>query len=597
METIKIIQFIIFQKIFSAGARRRPGPARIAGRRARGLLAAAAWLLAAPGAYAGDTLRVAAPFYHIDHRLRLILINQDVNQLHAGPAALKSQLVLDQAYAVEQPTQTLDAAQPCRVWAHGSAYTVYFTRLPVVHIDARRPIVDAPNVYARFSLSEASGATTEANVGIELRGGFSQSVPKKSYELSFWADTAGAATRDVRLLGLRTDNKWNLQALYNEPLRTNSRVANELWLAMQQAYYQGQEPTAKDGIGQAYAEVFVNGAYRGVYALSERVDRKQLQLKKYANGAIKGELYKGADWGPATTFVGALPAFDNARLLWGGFEYKAPEEATDWTNLAGFVRFVQTSPDAEFYAQYRQRFRLDNAVDYFLFLNLTRATDNTGKNVYIAKYKAGEPYFYVPWDLDGTFGNDWRGEHDATTTGLLTNGFYQRLLGDSAAGGFRDALRSRWATLRGGLVAENALLNRFRAHGAYLAQNNVLARERLAWPQFAAATAAEDAYTATWLRARLQYLDGAFGYVPPAGAPAPAARVALGPNPAHDRLAVPALPGAAELCLFDLQGRAVLRAALDGTAAAVAVGHLPRGLYVAFVRGPGLVSTQKIVLN
>ena len=47
-----------------------------------------------------------------------------------------------------------------------------------------------------------------------------------------------------------------------------------------------------------YAEVFINNNYRGVYCVTELIDRKQLQLKKFelnnGNFRIRGELYKTA---------------------------------------------------------------------------------------------------------------------------------------------------------------------------------------------------------------------------------------------------------------------------------------------------------------
>mgnify|MGYP005742584177 CR=1 FL=1 len=63
-----------------------------------------------------------------------------------------------------------------------------------------------------------------------------------------------------------------------------------------------------------------------------------------------------------------------------------------------------------------------------MFLNLIRATDNTGKNIYLAKYKQGEPYFYIPWDLDGCFGTIWNGTNSNITDDILKNGFISRVI-------------------------------------------------------------------------------------------------------------------------------------------------------------------------
>ncbi|MFD1873668.1 CotH kinase family protein [Hymenobacter bucti] len=444
-------------------------------------------------------------------------------------------------------------------------------------------------------MSETNGATITANLGIEVRGGNSQNYPKKSYELSFWADTLGASNRDVKLLGMRNDNKWNLQALYNEPLRANSKVANELWQEMSQLYYKDKEPDAKNGIAMSYVELFVNKEYKGIYSLTERIDKKQLKLKKYTT-SIKGELYKGSDWGGAVTFT-ALPPIDNTSLIWGGFEYKHPEEYTDWTNLYDFVSFVETSSDAEFLKQYPSKFNLKNAVDYYIFMNVLRATDNYGKNLYIAKYNAGEPYFYVPWDLDGVFGNDWMGRNDNTTDDIVTNGFYKRLNQDCSAAGFRGVLARRWAELRTTLLTPDHIMAKFVANNAYLQANSAYQREQAVWPSFSYDNT-QLTYVSNWLTKRLAYLDGAFSQrctvlsaTPGKAGPA----VRLYPNPATNYLVIEANAATYDVCIQDVSGRVALKTTAHTSVSRLDISQLPKGLYLVLVKGENFVMTEKLV--
>jgi len=557
-------------------------------------LSASGLRAAAQNLPAANTVAVAAGFFHVDAKKHLVLLSQPIE--NAGPAI--TDLTLDGRYTLAQPAAGLAVGTDYQAQHDGKIYTVAVTQLPVVHLSTRHTIVDAPNVYATFSLTESTGAVTKANLGIEIRGAWSQTYPKKSYELNMWADTTGATSRDVQLLGMRTDDKWNLLALYNEPLRVNNKVSHELWHEMNQLYYQAKETDAKNGVDMAFVEVFLNDEYQGVYALSEKVDRKLLKLKKY-NAGIKGELYKGTVRDSASMYLGA-PAFNNRSLTWSGFEYKHPDELTDWTNLHDFVRFVATSAAVDFQSQYQKRFRLDNAVDYFIFLNLLRASDNWAKNLYVARYNTNEPYFFVPWDLDGVFGTDWQGLNDNTTNDLLTNGLYQRMYQDNSPAGFRSALAQRWASLRTTVITEDHILGKFRAQRDYLLRNNVYKREQLAWPAFAY-DEARLAYLTTWLHARLAYLDATFGLGSTALAAAPAvapARPALYPNPAHDYLAVelPAGAGQGQVSIRDLSGHLILQAPLSGSTR-LPVGHLARGLYAVVVESQTTVQTTKLVLN
>jgi spore coat protein H len=563
------------------------------------LLPVVVFLVSNVAALANDTIRVRPNLYHIDHKKNIVIINQAASELVSGVGEVKNHLVLNESYEFLSPVYSINESASYKVKCKDSIYTAYFTSLPIIHINTRSQIVDAPSVYASFSMSENNRAFTQSAVGIELRGASSQSLPKKSYELSFWNDTLGTTSRDVRLLNMRNDNKWNLQAIYNEPLRMQSKVSNELWQEIHQIYYKNIEPDAKNGIAMTYVEVFINDEYKGIYALSERIDRKQLKLKKYDNQTIKGELYKGSSWG-ASTFT-SLPPFDNSSSDWGGFEYKHPEEEIDWSNLYDFVNFVENSSDQEFNNNYKAKFKLSNAVDYYIFLNLLRASDNTGKNLYIAKYKAGEPYYYVPWDLDGVFGMNWQGNQDNVTNGLLSNGFYDRLNQDCSATGFRAAVVKRWAELRTSIITQNSIMSKFTSNTAYLISNNAFEREHIAWKDFTY-DASQLTYVNSWLTNRLAYLDVVFSQgcialsnvstTVPAGL-----ELKMYPNPASGYLMVENNFSAHELYVQDISGKVIMQCILNGKANKIDISALPKGLYITTVKNEKISKKDKLVIN
>ena len=58
-------------------------------------------------------------------------------------------------------------------------YTLYFTELPIIVIQPTSNIPDEPKVLANFVYSDDEQVLI-SNIGIELRGGFSQTFPKKN---------------------------------------------------------------------------------------------------------------------------------------------------------------------------------------------------------------------------------------------------------------------------------------------------------------------------------------------------------------------------------------------------------------------------------
>ncbi len=284
-----------------------------------------------------------------------------------------------------------------------------------------------------IKIFEPGKPLVEYLMGIEVRGGFSQTFPKQSFSVELWEDAQGDEKVSESVLGLRIDDDWILDGLWNEPVRVRDVISHALWLEIVRHPYGQAEPKSKLGIDTVFSELFLNGHYRGIYFLSEKIDRKQLGLKRLEGSMLKGELYKGTSWGDGVTFDG-LENFSNSRDKWSGYEAKYPDEIgeLDWTNLHRFVDFTIRSNRNTFNESILEKVDLENMVDYFIFLNIVYATDNRGKNIYTARYDSNSPYFFVPWDLDGTFGNDWRGERTNVSDRILSNGLYSRLLENDA---------------------------------------------------------------------------------------------------------------------------------------------------------------------
>jgi hypothetical protein len=389
---------------------------------------------------------------------------------------------------------------------------LFFSHLALININTTETIQDEPKVLANFLLTD----TTDADVivsycGIEYRGGVSKSYPKKSYDIELWKDEEGNNSNKLPLLNMRNDDDWILIGMFNEPLRIRSAINHKLWRDIHAPYYIKQEEDAMAGIRTKYIELAINNEYMGIYSLCEQVDKKQLQLKKY-NTTIRGELYKGIGWG-ASTFT-SLTSFDNDERLWSGFEFKYPkeDEDTDWSNLYNLVDFVINSTQTNFENDIENFFVLDNAIDYFIFLNFLRATDNTGKNIYIAKYKENEPYFYIPWDLDGTYGIIWNGEQENTYDDIFSNGLYDRLL-NSDNNIFNSNASNRWFELRNTNVIDyDVLTNKISQSYNLLSSNGNYEREIIKWGKESIDTLNLN-YTYEWIENRLNFLDSYFGSV------------------------------------------------------------------------------------
>jgi len=460
----------------------------------------------------GEDLEIAVHDGHWikDNSLLLLVCNNNIDIYNdlSGVDLLTIQLD-EETYEFTEIPQNLEIGQSYQVISDGITYKLYFSDLPLINITTDEVIVNEPKVLAVFNLGDTTSDTDVivSYCGIEIRGASSQTYPKKSYDFELWEDELGLATNKLTLLEMREDDDWLLISMYNEPLRIRNMMNNNLWRELHSPYYLHLEPEAKSGISTKYVEISINNEYLGVYLIGEQVDKKQLKLEEYDEPNIMGELYKGISWG-ASTFT-YLPSFDNSIRIWSGFEFRYPkeDEITDWQNLYDFVDFVMNSEDDYFNENLENRLVLNNFADYFIFLNLLRATDNFGKNIYLAKYTENEPYFYVPWDLDGTFGIIFDGSREDIYDDILENGLFSRLLEINDA--FKEFTYFRWQELRNDILNENNLCSNATILYNSLLSNAIYEREILKWGEEVIDFTNLD-YTFEWLENRLDFLDNYF---------------------------------------------------------------------------------------
>ncbi len=551
--------------------------------------------------YATSEVIIPADKYNIDHVKKIILVNEDVDLINSTYPGSKEKIRLDRDYSFITPLNNIEIGKEYLVKpvSYNIDYKLYFTQLPVINIKTSNRITEDPLVLANFKMVESNGKTVTSNIGIKYRGVSTLAFPKKSMRIEFWTDDAGKITRDVSLLGMRSDDDWNLQAMYNEPMRLRSKTSNELWMKIYTPYYQLLEPDAVNGVHMEYAELFLNGQYRGVYCVSERLDRKQLKLKKY-NGNIRGELYQCKHWDDNVLFEG-LSDYDNNNIIWGGFEYKHPEELINWNNLYEFVRFVVSSDNTKFQQEYKERFDLKNAVDYYIFLNLLRAPDNRAKNTYIGRYNVNEPYFYIPWDLDGVFGTVWDGSRVNVYNDLLSNGFYDRANKDHSENGFVCQSERRWQELRKNVITHPNIINMFQENYKYLENNGIYEREKMAWSEFDKNTEDHFTYLSAWLQNRLKYLDGIFNYDPDnpiSKNTITSEKVKIYPVLVTDYFCVELNSDkSANICIFDIQGNMIRKEKITSSDNQISVSNLNNGMYIVRVFNEETNEIKKIIVR
>lgn len=441
--------------------------------------------------------------YGIDKAKQLIVLNTGEDE---SIIANITTLQLDKSYELVTPADSLSNKQTFQVKQGNETFTVYITKSPVIHITLPdTALTKIEKNAATFRYFDADTVFT-SYIGMKLRGNLSLTYPKKSFSIEFYQDAVQKGKKEVDFKKLRKEDDWILDGLYNEPLLLRANTGQKLWKDIHIPAYIEQEKKARSTVDGFYVDLFVNDEYRGVYFLSEKVNRSLLKLKKIKDGVVRGELFKAGRYLPGTSFKGA-PEFKNSLPTWAGFEMEYPYEdyTSHWDNLYRSVSFVANSTPAEFAAGIHQHFDVSNLIDYYLFINLLRGTDNLGKNYYIARYNQETPYFIVPWDMDGTLGTIIDGRRIPTTNDLLSNHLFDRLRNENP-NNVRAKMANRWKELRASEFSNEALQHRIRSQYMKLLEHKMYERDDAVWKVDHHEEHLN--YMLDWLEKRLEYLDG-----------------------------------------------------------------------------------------
>lgn len=386
--------------------------------------------------------------------------------------------------------------------------------------------------YAQGSMSLYSPEATEPTISLikaKWRGGTTNTADKHKRNYKIKPLNFKGKGQDISLLGMREDNNWILDAGQIDLFRLRNRIATEIWNDFAtKPYYVSKEPKAKSGVTGKVVEVILNNEYRGIYSLTEAMDRKELKLKKYddKNQEFHGQLWKVSSWDKAT-FWDIDKDYDNTQETWHAFETKYPDiddvNPTDYSPLYEAIDFVANSNDEAFKKEVGDYFDIPVLIDYQLFLETLKPVDNNGKNMYWGIYDVAKSkkLTLAIWDLDASVGQDWHCSTPLHPDYILPNtdlgvkdGFnlYHRL-SSLNVDNYNEKVANRYQELRKTYFSEENLISRYQGYYDMLVKSGAASREECKWSKdsdiggYPLNFKSEIEYIKNWIINRLNYLD------------------------------------------------------------------------------------------
>lgn len=336
--------------------------------------------------------------------------------------------------------------------------------LPVLNLktDGSAPILSKTDyLKGSFSLVETGAAAVEGTLEVRGRGNSTWGWVKKPYRLKLTTSTA--------LLGMPKGKNWVLLANYAD----KTLVRNDTTFMFSRRLGMEYTPRAH------YVELNVNGAYQGVYQLSEhiRVDKDRVNIDEMkvtdtdADKITGGYLMEvdfrlnknyciGNTWDPVcVNGVNTQRDIDFCIDSENGMQPAClanPETLHDaaWSAQRDYIVKYYRDMEAALFGSnfadpatgYAAYIDVDSVVNYYLVNEVLKNVDGAEASFFLYKKRGGKLFFGPVWDFDLALGNAGYNQANIASGWYIRNyPWFKRMFEDPA---FAAKVKARWKALK-----------------------------------------------------------------------------------------------------------------------------------------------------
>lgn len=391
---------------------------------------------------------------------------------------------------------------------------ILFTGLPAVMISHDDGAITGKEIHSgKITVIDPDRREyIESACQFHVRGNTSVLFDKKSYRIALH-DSVGSKNK-VSFLGMRSDDDWILNSLSTDVTLSREKVCYDLWKHLNTME---EQPVASASM--EFAELFMDNTYQGVYGLMTPVDGKLM-------GMVQGDLlYKVKTWHEEMTAPGKLTDYNGERqvLNENGFAYAEIEYPGSlgglyiWDPMEAYQEFVFETGDLSRMKERGVVLDKENFILHALFCEMTRAADNTWKNLFLVARRGQDGVYTLSetiWDLNYTFGDQyvWDPENGNTVFNKKSsNGYqirYDRDYGSAVIemvdSDYVSRKEEKWNAWREQGIGPDLLINMFEEERKRLAESGATLRNEGKWPGSTEANY-EEIYT--WINKRFSFID------------------------------------------------------------------------------------------
>ncbi len=504
------------------------------------------------------------------------------------------------------------------------------SKLPIVVITTEESIPDEPKIQGFMGIiANNSGNTNlltdtysayEGNIGIETRGNSTQDFQKKTYAIEL--RTKDDQDSSVNLFGMGKEEDWILHAMVIDKSHLRIPLSFDLFTLM--GNYASK---------WRYVELILNGEYRGLYILTERIKRDddrvaiaRLTSDDNIGDEVTGGYILRIDWlfDDPDGFSSDFPSQGGQNLFFQWYYPRAENiTAPQRSYIQNWMRDLESALFADTYInekgfRYDHYLDLESFVDFFLINELSKNADGYKLSSFVHKDRdsdGGKLKAGPIWDFDQTYGvslvcsND-----DYTGWTYLQNQdgcedlesmplWWRRLVEDP---NFFRIAQNRWSAYRATFLSDASLDSWISEHVEIISQpiqrnfqrwNNFLGEQIWYEPEPVPEDyPAEISALLAWIQNRTAWMDTFLLRELPTSVVDGDTDIQIYPNPTSDLLHVSSVRPV-NIQLVDMLGVEWYRGDRTAVNHVIQTSQLPTGIYLLRLRDERKLTTKKVVIR
>lgn len=413
--------------------------------------------------------------------------------------------------------------------------TIWGSSLPIIFLEgdtAGMSKENAVDIAAHF-VSQFKDFTDAAT--LKWQGTSSIAFPKKNFTIKF---------TNKHELGWKKQKKYCLKANYIDHSHARNIVSARIWseIVSNRSDYEELDELLKNSPCNGAVDgfpirLYLNGEYQGLYTLNVPKGSWQFGMDdtNEKHCILCGENYESGCFR-------AAPKIDGSDWSDELHDVVPDSVITRWTEA---INFVMTSSDTEFKNGIDNYIDVQSLIDYYIYAYVSTGLDSMGKNQIYYTYN-GQKYYASMYDMDSTWGMYYNGQKFVSTTYRMQEDYESRannrqgnLLYERLKTIFKDKIQTRYGELRESILSYSNILGKFESFMSCITTEQY-AEDLTIYAGIPSGTTNNIKQLRSYVKARLDYVDGMIKSIPITSLSATASNCTVGASVSVNVAVVPA---------------------------------------------------------